>query len=97
MKKQLLSFIIILLFSPATAQIITIDAQKDAFYTAITSPDNGKIFLLARSSLRNVNPCGRENGDADLSAILLLQWLPSQVVGINRISSRERGIIVNCM
>ncbi len=74
MKKLLQSFFIVfLLFSSAEAQLITIDAQRDAFYDGLTGPDDGKIFFPSRCYLSDVGP-GPENGNEDLSGIVWSCW-----------------------
>jgi hypothetical protein len=79
MKKLLFSsFFALLLFSSASAQLITIDAERDAFYDQLTGPDDGKIFIPARCYLEDVSPGGPlggpEGGDADLSGTVWSCW-----------------------
>jgi hypothetical protein len=51
---------------------ITIDAQKDAFYSTLTGPSDGYVFMSSRSFLPEIG--SGLNGDADLSARLWFSY-----------------------
>ncbi len=53
---------------------IAIDAQKDPWYDGLTNPEDGMIYLPARSFLRDINASGPEGGDEDISAIVWMAW-----------------------
>jgi Carbohydrate family 9 binding domain-like/Secretion system C-terminal sorting domain len=72
-------FMFVLIFSSANAQgFITIDAQKDAFYDSLVNPNDGKIFIPARSFLpedtSSSGKIGPPWGDADISGIVWTAW-----------------------
>jgi hypothetical protein len=81
MKNLLFSFFMfVLIFSSARAQdfSIIIDAQRDAFYDNLVNPNDGKIFIPARSFLpedtSSSGKIGPPWGDEDISGIVWTAW-----------------------
>jgi len=80
MKNLLFSFFMfVLIIGSAKAQgFITIDAQRDAFFDNLVNPNDGKIFIPARSFLpedtSSTGKIGPPWGDADISGIVWTAW-----------------------
>jgi hypothetical protein len=65
------------IFTSGKAQgFITIDAQRDAFYDGLVNPNDGKIFIPARSYIATTVKAniGPPWGDADISGIVWTAW-----------------------
>jgi hypothetical protein len=72
MKKFLLLVLIIAQYS--FGQLITIDAEKDAFYDTLTGPDDGFLFLPSRAQLVETPFDDPATDDDDLSALFWSAW-----------------------
>ena len=75
MKNLLLFSTIFVLFliGSATAQLIKIDGQKDAFYDQLTGPDDGKLYMPAACYIPSIGPYP-SGGNADISGIIWTCW-----------------------
>ncbi|RPH74701.1 T9SS C-terminal target domain-containing protein [bacterium] len=74
MKNLLVCSIILFLLSSVNAQnLITVDAERDAFFDGLTNPDDGKIFMPAAAFISTINPNGPA-GNEDLSATIWTAW-----------------------